>query len=433
MITNERQYKSAIAAICSLEDSIARFDILQSIKSGVDPVIAKAQITSYELKLSDLIQQVKIFDKKRIGIDANFPFSSISELGEHLIGCRVARGWTQRQLADVLGVKEQQIQRYERDRYATISLSRLNTVSEALGIKISGLLEASPQDTDPTSDFSDSLDPSLYPISEMNSRGWLGNSFNLRQMSLAQKKDALARFFAPFDFKEASMALHKKTIGSRTPQAQAALIAWQARILWLASQKKGDCRPFTKLDPDILRNLVQLSRRNDGPQAAIDYLLNHGVIVICEPHLPKTKLDGAAMTLDGRYAVIGITVRHDRIDNFWFVLLHELGHVMLHWGPLLRQGFIDEEIEKSKNGLEIEANEFARNMIVPDESWNSSFVRYSQSPQILKEFAAKWSIHEALVAGRVRFERNDYKAFSDMVGAGQVRKSLVDAGFLKEI
>lgn len=433
MITNERHYKSAISAIRLLEDAIAQFDILKSIQSGVDPVIAKAQITSYELKLSDLIEQVKIFDKKRVGIDANFPFSSINELGEHLIGCRVARGWTQRQLADVLGVKEQQIQRYERDRYATISLSRLNKVSEALGIKVSGLLEASPVEGSATSDFDDAIDPSLYPISEMNSRGWLSEAFNLRKMSLAQKKDALARFFAPLNFNEVAMALHKKAVGKRNPQSEAALLAWQARILGLANQKKGECKPFSKLDPDILKTLVQLSRRPDGPQAAIEFLLKHGVIVICEPHLPKTKLDGAAMVLDGRYAVIGITLRHDRVDNFWFVLLHELGHVMLHWGPLLRQGFIDEEIEKSQDGLEMEANEFARNMIVPDEAWNSSFVRYSQSPQILKEFAAKWSVHEALIAGRVRFERADYRVFADMVGSGQVRNKLAEAGLLKEV
>jgi HTH-type transcriptional regulator / antitoxin HigA len=432
MITNEKQYKSAISAVRMLEDAIAQFDILKSIQSGVDPVIAKAQITSYELKLSDLVEQVKIFDKKRVGIDSNFPFSSISELGEHLIGCRVARGWTQRQLADVLGVKEQQVQRYERDRYATISLSRLSTVSEALGIKVSGLLEAGPNEGIVVNDFDDAIDPSLYPISEMNARGWLGEAFNLRKMSLVQKKDILSRFFAPLNVHEFAMALHKKTVGNQNPQSQAALLAWQARVIWLANQKKGDCKPFSKLDPDILKTLVQLSRKPDGPQMAIEFLLKHGVIVICEPHLPKTKLDGAAMVLDGRYAVIGLTLRHDRIDNFWFVLLHELGHVMLHWGPLLRQGFIDEEIEKSQNGLEIEANEFARNMIVPDEAWNSSFVRYSQSPQILKEFAAKWSVHEALVAGRVRFERSDYMVFGDMIGTGQVRNKLARAGLVKE-
>lgn len=433
MITNEKQYKSAISAIRSLEDAIANFDVLDYIKSGIDPVIAKAQIKSYEVKLQDLVEQVKVFDKTRTGLDTSFSFSSINELGEHLIGCRVARGWTQRHLADILGVKEQQIQRYERDRYATISLSRLNAVVEALGVKVSGLLKAAQKEVGAESDFDEALDPAIYPLSIMNARGWLGQSLALRQLSLAQKKSALSKFFAPLNLREASAALHKKTVASRNPQGQAALLAWQARVLWLASQKKADARPFTKIEATVLRQLVQLSRRDDGPQAAVELLLQHGVIVVFESHLPKTKLDGAAMVLDGRYAVIGITARHDRIDNFWFVLLHELGHILLHWGPLLRQGFVDEEVEKSDNSFEIEANDFARNLIVPDEVWKSSFVRYSQTPQTLKEFAAKWSVHEALIAGRVRFERNDYKIFGDMVGAGRIRERLIRAGLLAEV
>jgi HTH-type transcriptional regulator / antitoxin HigA len=428
MITNERQYRSAISAIRSFEDAIATVDLLELIKSGVDPVIAKAQITSYELQLQELVEQVKLYDTKRAGLETNFPFSSVSEVGEHLIGCRVARSWTQRKLADVLGLKEQQVQRYERDRYSTISLARLNAVAEALGVTISGTLNADREEVDTIPDFADAIDPSLYPLAEMNARGWLSSRLNLRQASEGQRKDALLSFFSQVDLREPARALHKKTAGRRSPESQAAMLAWQARILWLANQRKGLARPFSKIDAIALRELVTLSRRPDGPQAAIEFLLNHGVIVVIEPVLPKTKLDGAAMVLDGRFAVIGITARHDRLDNFWFVLLHELGHILLHWGPLLRQGFVDEEIEKAQDGFEREANDFARSAIVPDEAWNSSFVRYSKSADVLKEFAAKWSVHEALIAGRIRFERNDYKAFSDMVGSGSVKAALLDAG-----
>ena len=432
MITNEKQYRTAISAIRSFEDAIANVDIMELIKSGIDPVIARAQITSYELQLKELVEQVRLYDGKRVGLETSFPFSSISELGEHLIGCRVARSWTQKQLADVLGMKEQQIQRYERDRYASISLTRLASVAEALGIQINGTLNAGAQVEESIPEFAASIDPTLYPISEMNARGWLGAKLNLRISSDAQKREALASFFSRVDLKEPARALHRKTAGRKSPQAQAALLAWQARVLWLASQKKGLVRPFSRIEPQALRELISLSRRDDGPAAAIDFLLKHGVIVIVEPVLPKTKLDGAAMILDGRIAVIGITARHNRLDNFWFVLLHELGHIFLHWGPLLRQGFIDEEIEKAQDSFEIEANEFARSAIVPDEAWNGSFVKYSKSEDVIKEFAAKWSVHEALVAGRIRFERSDYKIFNNLVGSGSVRRVLSDAGFLQE-
>src|SRR3546814_7105056 len=55
-----------------------------------------------------------------------------------------------------------------------------------------------------------------------------------------------------------------------------------------------------------------------------------GVRVVVERHLPKTYLDGAAMLLDGKDAIIALTLRHDRLDNFWFVLFHELGHIVRH-------------------------------------------------------------------------------------------------------
>ena len=430
MITNERQYRATISAIRALEDAIATVDLMGLIKAGTDPIIAKSQITSFELQLKELVEQVKLYDGKRAGLETEFPFSSVSEVGEHLIGCRVARSWTQRQLADVLGLKEQQIQRYEKDRYSTISLARLNAVAEALGVKIAGTLNTEREDAEPKVAFADAIDPALYPLAEMNARGWLSGKLNLRQASEGQRKEALSNFFARVDLREPARALHKKTGGRRSPESQAALLAWQARILWLADQRKGLARPYNKMDASALRDLVMLSRRPDGPQAAVEFLLNRGVIVVVEPSLPKTKLDGAAMILDGRYAVIGITARHDRLDNFWFVLLHELGHIFLHWGPLLRQGFVDEELEKADDGLEREANDFARNAIVPDEAWNGSFVRYSNSTDVLKEFAAKWSVHEALIAGRIRFERNDYRAFSDLVGSGDVKAALIEAGLM---
>lgn len=433
MITNERHYRTAIAAIRSLEDALANFDLMSVIKMGVDPMIAKAQVASYEVKLRDLVEQVAVYDKVRLGVDTNFDFSSISQLGEHLIGCRVARGWTQKRLGEILGLKEQQVQRYERERYATISLSRLANVAEALGVKISGLVEVAPPAQDAAAALQLPTEPSVYPLSVMNARGWLGQKLDLKRSTPNQKIEALTRFLAPLSQPHAQAALYRKTAAPRDMERHSALLAWQARILWLAKQRKTDCKPYTKLNVDALRQLVQLSKRDDGPAAAVAFLREHGVIVVFESHLPKTKLDGAAMVLDGRYAVIGMTVRHDRIDNFWFVLLHEIAHLMLHWGPLLRQGFIDEEPEKAHDGLEREANDFARNLIVSDEVWNSSFVRYSQTPQVLKEFAAKHSIHEALVAGRVRFERSDYKIFNDMVGSGQVKSNLIGTGLLQEV
>ena len=61
-----------------------------------------------------------------------------------------------------------------------------------------------------------------------------------------------------------------------------------------------------------------------GPVKARELLASKGVTLIIERHLPGTYLDGAAMLAENGNPVIGLTLRHDRLDNFWFVLFHEL-------------------------------------------------------------------------------------------------------------
>ncbi len=84
------------------------------------------------------------------------------------------------------------------------------------------------------------------------------------------------------------------------------------------------------IDASFMARLVQLSPYEEGPQLAGKILHRNGIRLVIEPHLNRTRLDGAAiMTRDGA-PIIGMTLRHDRVDNFWFTLCHELGHVALH-------------------------------------------------------------------------------------------------------
>ena len=71
---------------------------------------------------------------------------------------------------------------------------------------------------------------------------------------------------------------------------------------------------------------------NNGYSVAIEGALleKHGIVVIIEPHLKGTQLDGAALRDAGGEPIIGITLRHDRLDNFWYTLLHEVAHLWRH-------------------------------------------------------------------------------------------------------
>ena len=84
------------------------------------------------------------------------------------------------------------------------------------------------------------------------------------------------------------------------------------------------------LDDEWFENLIRLSRFSNGPLLAREYLHDSGIAFVALRHFPKTYLDGAAMKRkDGKHAVI-LTLRYDRLDNFWFVLIHELAHIKLH-------------------------------------------------------------------------------------------------------
>ena len=128
---------------------------------------------------------------------------------------------------------------------------------------------------------------------------------------------------------------------------------------------------------------------------------------------------------DGR-PVIGLTLRYDRIDNFWFCLLHELAHVGLH----MDDGcdiFTDDHSLRSSQGAapdskESQADELAEEALIPSSAWEEHPVRYNPSPMNVMALAHDLGIQPAIVAGRVRYERKNYRLLSQFVGTGQVRK-----------
>ena len=209
-----------------------------------------------------------------------------------------------------------------------------------------------------------------------------------------------------------------------------ALLAWKAQVLHKARRASPGLQAENQaLDVHTLKRLVSLSAAVDGPTRAIDVLREHGIILVFEQHMPSTHLDGAAMLLNDAVPVVGLTLRYDRLDNFWFVLLHEVGHVVLHRERGLREGFFDEDIAALQDASETEADEFAQSAFIPNELWKRSFVRFTESSEQVQKFALQRRIGAAIVAGRIRKERKDYTLFNELVGSGTVRKLITDAGY----
>jgi HTH-type transcriptional regulator/antitoxin HigA len=170
-----------------------------------------------------------------------------------------------------------------------------------------------------------------------------------------------------------------------------------------------------------LSELVHLSREEEGPKKAVEYLHHSGIHVVVEPHLPQTHLDGAAFLLSDGSPVIGLTLRYDRLDNFWFLLIHELVHIREH----LHKGGIEsifDDLDAQADKIEEVADEMAGEILVPEASWQVALARYIRTKDAIVSFAEQLCIHPAIVAGKIRREADSYIILADMVGQGEVRK-----------
>lgn len=136
MITNDRQYKITKAQAQNLANAIESFDEKSEEFEEVDPRLIKAQYAAIKLQLQDLRVQIREYEEIKSGKFSYVEVDDIDDLPIALIKARIAEGLTQAELAQKLGMPEQQIQRYESQKYSTASLERLKEVAKTLGLKI---------------------------------------------------------------------------------------------------------------------------------------------------------------------------------------------------------------------------------------------------------------------------------------------------------
>tara|TARA_R110002110_G_scaffold409445_1_gene631763 strand:- start:4184 stop:5362 length:1179 start_codon:yes stop_codon:yes gene_type:complete len=225
--------------------------------------------------------------------------------------------------------------------------------------------------------------------------------------------------------------LNRKT---RTQRAsgktdQNALLIWQGAVLTKA-MRNPPIGEFTSsaINKRFLRSIAQLSTHPQGPLRAVNELSKHGVIVVILPVLPGTFLDGAVMLLNGRTPVIGLTLRHDRTDNFWFTLLHELAHLAKHFDILSSSDhvFFDELDIETDDEIEAQADSLAKNCLVPSKHARVCKNKFASTEQI-ENASEEAGVHVSIVAGRWQKEHGDYKKFSRLIERNSVRDMLQSA------
>jgi HTH-type transcriptional regulator/antitoxin HigA len=135
VITNEVQYRATKAHLRQFEEAADNLEAKTG--SGEQSKLAQVEFDAVRAQADDLRNEVSEYEQLRSGRVSTFEASSLAELATLLVKARIARGWTQRRLADALGIAEQQVQRYESTDFRSASLARICDVAAALDIEIS--------------------------------------------------------------------------------------------------------------------------------------------------------------------------------------------------------------------------------------------------------------------------------------------------------
>ena len=113
-------------------------------------------------------------------------------------------------------------------------------------------------------------------------------------------------------------------------------------------------------------------------------------------------------------------------DSFWFCLLHELAHIVLHLGKENQNLFLDDmDVRTSRigkqNDIEDEADSLAIESLFPNKVWSTAAAKSNPTRKNVLELAEHLKIHPACIAGRIRFEQNNFRLLSKIVGSSKVR------------
>ncbi|MDH4161701.1 MAG: HigA family addiction module antitoxin [Nitrospirota bacterium] len=318
-----------------------------------------------------------------------------------------ARGWTQADFAEIIGRPLQAISEIVTGKKAVTPETAV-LFSQALGtspefwlnLESAYRLDLLHQKRDKTETVT--LKARLYgkaPVKELIRRRWIRS-----YKSFEQQQAEVCGFLgiATIDDEPKIAANFRKSVAGNidTPS----LLAWVRKAEIEAG--KLQCGVF---DPQGLRNFVNempgMSRDERRAATVPKRLCDLGVRLVFIPHLPHTRVDGAAFWLDANAPAVALSLRLDRIDNFWFTLMHELVHVME--GSKSAEGYLDSDIiNEPDSEVERRTNQKARDLLISPALFKDFAKRTNPyfSRSAVLAFSEQVGVHPAIVVGRLQHE-----------------------------
>ncbi len=307
-----------------------------------------------------------------------------------------------------------------------LTIEMIRSLESGLGIPARVLIQKTDNGTEsPYHNWDDRL------VKDMSNRGYFGD-VSLRSADI---QGLIKSFFMPVgDHTQIFAMLRKSSYRSSPLTDKNALAAWFGCVVRKAKKIKNPVKyKHGVVTLEFMRDLAKLSTKDGGPVLAQEYLRKHGIILVVEPHFPKTYLDGAAIFVNKDNPIIGLTIRFNRLDNFWFTLMHELAHISLHYSKGITVFYDEIEGVKIPNPdiKEGEADSMASESLVPANKWEVSPARIIPSLMAAKSLADEVGVHIAIVAGKIRHEGGKYIYLSKIVNGADVRGFFPDEKWSK--
>jgi HTH-type transcriptional regulator/antitoxin HigA len=323
---------------------------------------------------------------------------------EILRGAMKAKGWTQSDLAYVLGLRGGTGINLILSGKRGISAEMAKLLATAFDIPATSFALAQAQweleqAPNPHPDVrARARVQAQYPLREMMKRGWIKED--------AEGDKLNAQLCSFFNVSSVSEAPHISHAAKRTdtPDVPGPQLAWLFRVRQIASEMV--VAPYSR---DRLQDAVERMREmlidTDEVRRVPRILHECGVRFVVVEGLPGSKIDGVCFWLDKYSPVIGMSLRFDRIDNFWFVLRHECAHVLHGHGQEV--AIVDSEMEEPKQDVSVEENiadTEAGNFCVPADAMKSFYLRKNPffSENDVLAFSKRMKVHPGVAVGQLQ-------------------------------
>lgn len=401
---NRRHSNMNIRVIKTEEDYLAALKELERLMS-LHPKLGSEDSDRLEL-LSLLLEK---YEQERFPIELPDPVSAIKFVMEQ-------RGLIHSDLEKYLGSRGRVSEILAGKR--PLSKRMMRALHEGLGIPAEVLLNEPGANLPKALD----LDWTSFPLKEMQKNDYFAISYdNLSQLK-EYAEDLVRPMIETLEKECCSPALSRSSAGRVRSKKEIdgySLAAWQARIVEKAVKNKLPHKYLKGIDEKFLNHVGRLTILDNGPLAALEILNKQGIHLIIERHFPNTYLDGASMMLKDGTPIIGLTLRYDRLDNFWFTLMHELVHVAFHLSQDKSPIFDDLDESPTSDPLEKQADELAEKTLLPQWSRKQSeTAEKSKTMGEIRQLARNLGVHEAILAGRIQHDTNKFAKYRSMLGLG---------------